>query len=1087
MKILSLTSERDDANAVAAALHVSFPEATVTWAARFEDAACWMGVNGDVEAVVLDARLGDEACGAFVQRLRQSGLTVPAIMLVPAGAGTEKASKSLSMSGDDRALACAASLHELTHALRRVSEQTQSAGAATLPDDGFGTSAHNPSASGTQLAKQTKLFAASLGELVKKRTVLERRVLELEEAVEHLTRERAAEVESAATRQRDAEARLAEAMAERDEACRLVDATTTQLRHAEVELERADAEVTALLARLTNSDELVKAAEVTHAQHIRQLSDECGGVRQELVAALLTSERLRHREAELTEALAVLTLARDQAVFELEVARRDSVEAAGRASADRDALEQQLHADATAERFDWKRRLDEVQGALEVARAQHASALAELDARIRRQLELEAELTDRASALDEQRARAERERQEASARLDAVSLACDAGSQALDTARDASRVLRERVDALEHQLADVERARRDADGALARERAAATDERTSLTDRLELESRERRALEARVREADTTHQDSVREQAAAMFAAARVAEQLAEREREMERERGLRRCDEARWKEREAELKARLDETAVVRSGLERDLHAEVVRRETLEQERDTLKTSLGESRKETERSRCEHASAATYLERQIAEAEAQHSELAARHAAAERAHDQALAQLRDNLAAATTLHQAEVELVRADRAKTARELEDVTRDVEAVRQERDALRERADRATLLQREHANLLAELEQRFDEYPLPLCRCTRDGRPTRVNRAFAELLGFAPEEVDGALDAAIALFSSSGDVSWLLQHLGTPEAEEPVETVWKSAQGRRVAVRLSAAVLADATEILALDVSENTALCERLERARRMEAVGRLASEVAATCHASLEDVRRSAQGCLGTLDGQSSQKLRMELILTDVGRALDQLSRLDAYGRDQADAVEPVDLTRTLRGLEPLLKEVAGDDIEIVLPKRSWLKTREFYVDVREERVERVLVNVAAFARQRMLRGGVVTFELEATQVDRAFVEQHPGTRPGAHAILTVKEVEGQPRSLVSLKTPDVRSEQRAELSGDDPVSVDLGSLQDLVRTSNGHLWVEASSGRLTIRIHLPSATREERRWSPVSAVFRRGA
>jgi hypothetical protein len=55
VKVLSLTTERTDANAVATALHPSFPAVKVTWAARFEDAARWIGDNRDVDVLVLDA------------------------------------------------------------------------------------------------------------------------------------------------------------------------------------------------------------------------------------------------------------------------------------------------------------------------------------------------------------------------------------------------------------------------------------------------------------------------------------------------------------------------------------------------------------------------------------------------------------------------------------------------------------------------------------------------------------------------------------------------------------------------------------------------------------------------------------------------------------------------------------------------------------------------------------------------------------------------------------------------------------------------------------------------------------------------
>lgn len=80
MKVLCLTVERADANAVAAALPGVVAGASATWAARFEDAAHWALANPDVSAVILDAQLGLEACGVFLSRLRRRGIGARAIV-----------------------------------------------------------------------------------------------------------------------------------------------------------------------------------------------------------------------------------------------------------------------------------------------------------------------------------------------------------------------------------------------------------------------------------------------------------------------------------------------------------------------------------------------------------------------------------------------------------------------------------------------------------------------------------------------------------------------------------------------------------------------------------------------------------------------------------------------------------------------------------------------------------------------------------------------------------------------------------------------------------------------------------------------
>ena len=96
------------------------------------------------------------------------------------------------------------------------------------------------------------------------------------------------------------------------------------------------------------------------------------------------------------------------------------------------------------------------------------------------------------------------------------------------------------------------------------------------------------------------------------------------------------------------------------------------------------------------------------------------------------------------------------------------------------------------------------------------------------------------------------------------------------------------------------------------------------------------------------------------------------------------------------------MNRILHDLEPVLNRVAGDDIELVLPKTSG----PVNVDVEAERVERVLVNVASYGRERMPFGGRLLIQLATVVVGSTFVAKYPNVRPGDHALITVTEVSG---------------------------------------------------------------------------------
>ena len=125
------------------------------------------------------------------------------------------------------------------------------------------------------------------------------------------------------------------------------------------------------------------------------------------------------------------------------------------------------------------------------------------------------------------------------------------------------------------------------------------------------------------------------------------------------------------------------------------------------------------------------------------------------------------------------------------------------------------------------------------------------------------------------------------------------------------------------------------------------------------------------------------------------------------------------------------------------------------------------LDVEAERVERMLVNVAAYGRERMPLGGRLMFDVAPVVVDRKFVTKYPNVRPGAHVLLTVNEVRGVVRPDLSAAGRN-QGVANAIASASNGPGVDLGALQALVSDCGGHLWMMAQPpGEMVLKIHLP--------------------
>jgi PAS domain-containing protein len=374
---------------------------------------------------------------------------------------------------------------------------------------------------------------------------------------------------------------------------------------------------------------------------------------------------------------------------------------------------------------------------------------------------------------------------------------------------------------------------------------------------------------------------------------------------------------------------------------------------------------------------------------------------------------------------------------------------------------------DRTDRHTLLQQQLNDFQGRADRLFDAHPLPLCQSSYDGLITRANSAFAVLFGCPSATEKRTLQLASELFNSSKELTWLTERSVSTGSQSSIECIRCKVDGSRLVLRLSALAIADVLHIVIEDITSQWLLQERLARAQRMEAVGRLAAEVALTCGDLLRQVNEDGLKWVAALEAPELRQSG-ERMLGQVMRAAGFLKQLSDYGDEQASALEPVDLHQIMHDLEPILQELAGDQVQVVLPDRPPQDVR-FNLDLKTNRVERLLINLAGYSRTRMASGGKMIFDVSPSVIDRDFAEAHPNVRQGPHALLTITEGKAADKrgGLFGLL---YRLTEKADLKAtteDHPV-IDFGTLQALVHECGGYLWMEADPpGDMTIKIHLP--------------------
>jgi PAS domain S-box-containing protein len=880
---------------------------------------------------------------------------------------------------------------------------------------------------------QTEAEAAST------RAALERQLSDAAAALEQIREQRAAEAAAAAQRLTQREAEFEVALAAAGSARAAVEEQVERLRATIQETEaRHESERTAAAER-----HAAREAEV--AATVAQISDEREALARQLSTASTALEQAKEARAAEASAAAERLTARE-AEFEVALAAADSARAAVEEQVERlRATIQETEARHESERGSLTRQLSDVSAALEESQVQRAR-----------------EESDARAMLEQTRAEAAATREAFERRLSDAGAALEQAQEqrAADTVAAARRLAERETEfgtmladaaairsGLERRLDEVQLALRNTEQLAEAERASASSRERSILDDLARESEVRAGVE---RELNETRAESARGRHRLLTAAS-----------------ALRR--------RTSEHRARLEaQFAAEREDHDRRVDAQGQQILHLEAERDALQTSLGAVRGELQELRASYDEARRDFEQAHAKSDADLRRVSAEYDQSRHSLDHLRGAFNtlEQVSSEHALERSRLEGVVIDRdaqisAQAATHVAAEQAWKEASRRAEEALRQSVDARNsdiaALQRQLDASQQENRRQFEHAPHAMCRVTPDGALAAANRALARVLGYRPDDL-AKLDLAAAVFEAPADLRWLIDRAATGSALEPVEAVWKRKDRTRLTIRLQVVrTTANWIELAAEDITQLRATEEDLRHARRMEAVGRLASEVAVTCDTLLRGVSHGGQHWLAAMGSDLGLRHQGERLLGDVAHATSLLQRLAAYGNEQSDALEPVNLRRVLRNFEPVLKRVVGDGIEVVLPKHI----PPLSLDVERPRVERVLVNVASYARERMPYGGRLKIDLASTVVDRAFLDKYPNVRPGPHVIATVTEVRGTTAADPRALWPNPSGDDATKSSADRP-GVDLSALVQLLSDCGGHLWVTAEPpGNMTLKIHLP--------------------
>jgi len=341
---------------------------------------------------------------------------------------------------------------------------------------------------------------------------------------------------------------------------------------------------------------------------------------------------------------------------------------------------------------------------------------------------------------------------------------------------------------------------------------------------------------------------------------------------------------------------------------------------------------------------------------------------------------------------------------------------------------------------------------------------------EGRFTTVNRAFAETLGYA---VDDILMRPWEDFITEPDQrevvrAALREKLEQGREQTRYEVRLRHGDGHFIEVEVSSrAVVREGRPVgvhgTGRDISDRRRLEGQLRQAVKMEAVGRLAAGVAREFSHLVSAINGYGERVLVRLGPTDPMRAEVTEILRVGGRAADLTRELLAFGRQQPARPTRVDVNALISRRIPTLRRIVGEEVNVV----DLTDERVGRINADPGLVEQVLVNLFVNARDAMPEGGRIelsTAVVASEEITRRGIAPPPDT----HFVKVSIRDTGHGMDSTTLPRifePFFTTRERGRGSG-----LGLSSVYGIVKQCDGYVFADSHPGQGTVfHVYLPQA------------------
>ena len=248
---------------------------------------------------------------------------------------------------------------------------------------------------------------------------------------------------------------------------------------------------------------------------------------------------------------------------------------------------------------------------------------------------------------------------------------------------------------------------------------------------------------------------------------------------------------------------------------------------------------------------------------------------------------------------------------------------------------------------------------------------------------------------------------------------------------------------------------------MDVTERKALEQQLLQAQKMEAVGRLAGGVAHDFNNLLMAITGYGELMRAKVHKGDPLYDHLENILKAGERASALTQQLLTFSRRQIVHPQVIDLNRVVLDLEPMLRRLIGEDLDLEIITDPW----PVAVKADPGHLGQIIMNLVVNARDAMPRGGRLTLKTAPVDFTVGRHSRFGLTPPGAYVMLEVRDtgVGMDEATQAHVFEPFFTTKEPGKGTG-----LGLSTVYGIVKQSGGYLDLESEPGAgSTFTIYLP--------------------